>query len=392
MTANSADDLLGTVNPGAADLPKSGIVEIANYGRHQPGLIPMWFGEGDLTTPAFIRQAASEALDAGHTFYTYQGGIPPLRQAIADYLNRHFDTAVTASRIIVTASGMQAITLTMQALVGPGDEVVVLSPVWPNIFAAIGLRGATAIPVALDFSPDGWQLDLDRLFAACGPRTKAIFINSPTNPTGWIIDPEDMLKVRDFARQRGLWIVADEVYAKLVYDRPRAESFLTIMEPDERLIQVNTFSKNWSMTGWRVGWMVIPEALGPLFEKLVQFNISGTATFLQHAATAAAERGDEAIVELVERCRQGRDIVCNRLAELPNVEFATPAGAFYLFFRVAGEADSMALARRLVDQANVGAAPGTAFGDGGAGFVRICFATSHQTLQTGIDRIAEALS
>jgi aspartate/methionine/tyrosine aminotransferase len=377
----------------AATLPENGIVAVVNYGQDKPGLIPLWVGEGDLPTPEFIGEAAIDALRQGHTFYTYQRGLPELRQAVADYLYRHFHTQVEAERVIITASGMQAIIQATQALVGPGDEVVVVSPVWPNIFAAIAMQEAVARPVTLAWENGTWRLDLERLFAACGPRTRALFINTPNNPTGWIMDPEDMLQVRNFARARGLWIIADEVYGQFVYDRPRTTSFLELTEPEERLIVTNTLSKNWSMTGWRVGWVVLPSsaALAQVFENLVQYNTSGVPTFLQYGCIKALNDGDAYLKSLVERCRQGRHLVCERLLALPRVRMTPPQGTFYAFFQVDGEADSTAFARHLVDVANVGLAPGSAFGPGGEGFLRLCFAASHTALQTGVERLVAAL-
>jgi aspartate/methionine/tyrosine aminotransferase len=388
------NEWLTALRPMAAELPESGIVKVINYGRERPGLIPFWAGEGDLPTPDFISEAAIRALREGHTFYTYQRGIPPLRQAIADYLQRHFAVVVDAERVIVTGSGMQAILLTMQALLGPGDEIVVISPVWPNIFAAIQMQGAIAKPAILKPCTDEWRLDLERLFAACGPKTRALFINTPNNPTGWVMSQADMLRVRDFARERDLWIVADEVYGQFVYDRPRVTSFLELMEPEEKLIVTNTFSKNWSMTGWRVGWVVIPssEAFAQVYENLVQYNTSGSPAFLQYGCLTAISKGDEYVRNLVERCRQGRDLVCAYLSELPNVRLIRPCGAFYLFFQVEGEADSTAFALHMVDKANVGLAPGAAFGPGGEGFMRLCFAASHATLRTGVERLVAALT
>ncbi|MEE8270694.1 MAG: pyridoxal phosphate-dependent aminotransferase [Alphaproteobacteria bacterium] len=383
--------LLGSVRPAIADLPESGIVELVNHGREKPGLAQLWIGEGDLPTPGFIADAAVQALRDGHTFYTHQRGIPPLRQGIADYLSRVYGVAVDGERVFVTVGGMQAIKLSMQALVGEGDEVAIVSPVWPNIYAAVEIMGGVVRPVPLALSGEGWRLDLDRLFEACGSRTRAIFINSPGNPTGWMMSRDDMVRVRDFARARGLWIVSDEVYGRLTYERDRAPSFLEIMAPDERLIVVNTFSKNWSMTGWRVGWVVASAELGQVYENLVQFNTSGTATFLQYGALAAIRDGEPVVQALRERCRAGRDIVCDALATLLRVRYQRPSGSFYLFFSVDGEPDSRALAFRLVDEANVGLAPGSAFGPGGQGYLRLCFAASHDLLERAMERLAPAL-
>ncbi|MDH3687990.1 MAG: pyridoxal phosphate-dependent aminotransferase [Gammaproteobacteria bacterium] len=386
------DSVRTAIRKAAATLPESGIIEVVNYGRERPDLIPFWVGEADVPTPAFICDAAIQALRDGHTFYTYQRGIPQLREAISAYHQRHFSIDVNSERIIVTSSGMQAMMETMQTLVGAGDEVLVVSPVWPNIYACIHMQQATAQSVPLQVREQEWRFDLDRLFDSCNNKTRVIYINSPGNPTGWVINYDDMIAVRDFARSQGLWIVADEVYGKFVYGGERATSFLELMEPDERLVVTNTFSKNWCMTGWRVGWVVIPRELGQVYENLVQYNTSGTPAFLQYGCLTAINEGDQFIEEFVQRCKQGRDLVCDHLLELPNVELVRPRGAFYLFFRVKGEPDSVALAKRMVDEANVGLAPGTAFGVGGAEFVRMCFAASHDTLRTGVERLSEALN
>ena len=385
-------DLLAAINPRIAAIPESGIVELANHGREIEGLIPLWIGEGDLPTPDFIGAAAVKALEEGQTFYTYQRGIPPLRRALGNYLSRIYGVEISPERTIVTIGGMQAVMQTMQMLLDAGDEVVAPAPVWPNIGAAVDIVGGRVVSVPLRLGNAGWTLDLDRLFDAVGPRTRAFFINSPGNPTGWMMSREDQVAVRDFARERGLWIVADEVYGRLVYEMDVAPSFLQICEPDERLIVVSTFSKNWSMTGWRIGWLVGPEALGQVFENLVQYNTSGVPTFLQFGAVAALERGELYLEEMIARCRTGRDIVCDALAPLPNVRFARPGGAFYLYLAVEGEIDSRALAFRLVDKARVGLAPGSAFGPDSEGFMRLCFGVSHDKLEAAMARLVPALA
>ncbi len=383
--------LRDSISEAAATLPESGIIEVVNYGRERDGLIPFWVGEGDVPTPSFICDAAIEALRQGETYYTYQRGVPSLRQAIARYHRRHFDVDLDPERVIVTASAMQAMMETMQTLVGAGDEVIVVSPVWPNIYACIHMQQAAARSVPLYTDTNRWCLDLNLLFDACNEKTKVIYVNTPGNPTGWVMPKDDMIALRDFARKRGLWIVADEVYGKFVYDNAEAPSFLEIMQPDERLIVTNSFSKNWTMTGWRVGWAVIPKGLGQVYENLVQYNTSGVAAFLQRGCVAAIDNGDEFIRQQVARCKSNRNYVCDRLQSLPGVQLIRPDGAFYLFFRVDGEPDSVKLAKRLVDDANVGLAPGTAFGAGGEGYVRLCYAPSPQTLQTGVERMVEAL-
>lgn len=384
-------DLIKALRPAISGLPESGIVEVVNYGREKPDLLQLWIGEGDLPTPAFIGEAAHKALLDGQTFYTWQRGIPPLRREIAAYLNRSYGTNVDAEQIFVTVGGMGAIIIALQAIVDAGDEVAMLSPVWPNIFEAVQVVGGVARPVPMSLTESGWTPDLQALFDACGPRTKAIFINSPGNPTGATLSRDDLIRIRDFARERDLWIVADEVYGRLTYEADHAPSFLQIMEPDEKLLVVNTFSKNWSMTGWRIGWIVASRQLGQVFENLIQFNTSGVASFLQFGAAAAMRDGDPTVESLRERCRAGRDIVCDALAALPRVRFHRPPGAFYVFFAVDGEPDSRALALRLIDEAAVGLAPGSAFGPGGEGYLRLCFGGSHDLLRRAMDRLGPVL-
>lgn len=381
-----------SLRPAAASLPESGIIELVNYGRTRDGLIPLWVGEGDRPTPSFICDAATRALNDGQTFYTWQRGIPELRQSLANYYQRHFGVDPGVDRMIVTGSGMQGMMESLQATTGSNDEVVVISPVWPNIYACIHLQEATARSVALRLSDAGWTLDMDELFTACNDRTRAIYVNSPGNPSGWMMPEEQMLALRDFARQRGLWILSDEVYSKFVFSERKTRSFLQICDPNDRLIVCNSFSKNWAMTGWRVGWVVIPSDLGQVFENLVQYNTSGVPEFLQRGCIAAVDQGDDFLSQQLENALNGRQIVTSRLAELPNVVFTEPEGAFYLFFRVDGETDCMALAKQLVDRANVGVAPGSAFGLGGTGYLRICFLASRSTLEQAMDRLVTTLS
>jgi aspartate/methionine/tyrosine aminotransferase len=235
------------------------------------------------------------------------------------------------------------------------------------------------------------MLDLDRLFDACGPRTKLIFINSPGNPTGWTMGTDDMRRVMEFARQRGLWDMSDEVYSRMVYDGSRSPSFLDVSEPDDRLLVINSFSKNWAMSGWRLGWVVAPASFGPVYDKMVQFNNSGVPGFIQKAGIAALEQGDGFLADMVERCRIGRDIVCGALGELPRVKVHRPDAAFYAFFSVEGAPDSLALAKRVVDEATIGLAPGAAFGAGGEGYLRLCFASSPERLKIAMERLAPVL-
>ena len=381
------DPLAASLRTEARDAPESGIVEVFNYGRTREGLIPLWVGEGDLPTPAFISDAAAKSLRDGETFYTYQRGLPELRAALARYHQRVYGRAFDPERFFVTSGGMPAIQMAIRMISGTGDEVIVPTPEWPNFAGAAGIAGARPVEVPMTFGNAGWTLDLERLFGAVTPRTKAIFVNSPSNPTGWTATLEELRAVLDFARKRGLWIVADEVYHRYFYAGDRSPSFYDIADADDRILYVNTFSKNWAMTGWRIGWLSAPPALGPVIENLVQYSTSGTAAFMQRAATIALDEGDEFISFQVARSRTGRDIVVAGLSATGRVRFAEPDGAFYLFFSIDGETATRKLGLRLVDEANVGVAPGSAFGEAGHGFMRLCFARDAGQVRTATERL-----
>jgi len=370
--------------------PESGIVAVANYGWGRPGLIPLWAGEGDLPTPSFITEAAAQALANGETFYTRQRGIPELREALAAYHARVFGKAFAPEEFFVTGGGMQAIQLALDAIAGKGDEVIYLSPAWPNIAGATGIAGATPVPVRLKAGDNGWICDVDAIEAAVTSRTRAIFLNSPSNPTGWTADHDTLRAILELARRRGLWIIADETYSRFYYGGDRAPSLLDVMDAEDRVIFVNTFSKNWAMTGWRIGWIQAHPSLGQVFENLIQYSTSGVAQFMQRGAVAALSgEGDAFLKSQVERARQARDIVCAALADTGRARIMPPQGAFYLFFSVDGVKDSFSAAFEIIDKANVGLAPGTAFGEGGEEWFRLCFHRRLDHVQQAAERLAE---
>ncbi|MDN2565873.1 pyridoxal phosphate-dependent aminotransferase [Aquibium sp. A9E412] len=380
--------LLAALRAEARAAPESGIVAVVNHARGRDGLIPLWVGEGDSPTPAFIVRAASRALEAGETFYTWQRGVPELRRALADYHARHFGRPFVPERFIVTGGGMQAIRLALEAVAGAGDEIVYLSPAWPNFPAAFAIAGGRPVAVGLERGAAGWRLDPDRLAAAITPRTRALFVNTPSNPTGWTADRATLAAILTLARRHGLWIIADEIYSRFVYDAPRAASFHDIADDDDRILHVNSFSKNWAMTGWRVGWLEVHPALQQVFENLVQYATSGVAAFMQRGAVAALDEGDGFVDAQVARAGEGRDRVCAILQATGRVRLAPPAGAFYLFFSIDGVADTRAAALRIVDETGVGLAPGTAFGPGGEACFRLCFNRRIDQLEAAAHRLA----
>ena len=382
--------VLDSLSPRALAAPESGIVEVITYARGQEGLIPLWAGEGDLPSPDFINRAASDALLAGETFYTWQRGIPELREALSRYYARHFAVSLSSDHFYVTGSGMHAIMLAAQAVTSPGDELIYLSPAWPNIVAATELGGAKAVPLPLDFVNGGWSLDLQKLEALITPKTRAIFVNTPSNPTGWTASRDELAAILALARKHGVWIVADEIYALYYYgDGGRAPSFLDVMEPGERVIFANSFSKNWSMTGWRVGWLLAPPELGQVIENLVQYSNSGVPQFLQRGCVAALDHGDDFVSENFARAREARDILCDALIATNRVETLKPQGALYAFLKVDGVTDSRKAALDIVDQVQVALAPGSAFGPGGEEFLRACFLRDPTQVRLAAERLAD---
>jgi aspartate aminotransferase len=384
--------LMAALRPRIAGLPASKIREVADAGIGRADLIPLWFGEPDVPTPAFICEAASRALEAGDTFYQPNAGIPELRTALADYMSRLYGRRVGQDNVVVSASAMNALMLVMQALVDPDDVVVTTTPAWPNLPAVPTILSGRIRSVPLSPGNAGWRLDLDRLFDACDRRTRVIFLNSPNNPTGWTMSAEEQAAVLEFARARGIWIVGDEVYARIVYDRPTAPSFLEQAQPEDRVIVVNSFSKSWAMTGWRLGWITAPAALVPTFEMLTEYNIAGPAGFIQRAAVVAVQDGEPFVRETVARYGAARDLVISRIGAIQRLSLAPPSAAFYAFIRVDGLSDSLAFAKELLRATGVGVAPGAAFGEGGEGHLRLCFAASLPTLERALDRFAEFMS
>ncbi len=393
IDAVAAHDLVSSLRAEARDAPESGIVEVMNYGRRRGGVMPLWAGEGDMPTPSFISEAATRALAAGETFYTWQRGIPELREALARYHMAQFGRDFSPDEFFVTGSGMQAIQIVLAMIAGADHEVVIPTPAWPNAAAAAGVIGARPISVPMTFGNRGWVLDLDRLAAAITPKTRAIVIVSPSNPTGSTATRQELSALLELSRKCGVWIVADETYSRYWYgEGARAPSFYDVMAPDDRVLFVNTFSKNWAMTGWRIGWIGAHPSLGQVIENLVQYSTSGVAQFMQRAAVAALERGESFVTHQLARVRESRDIICDALLKSGRCRFVAPAGAFYAFFAVEGENDSRQLAFRLIDEARIGLAPGTAFGPGGEAFVRLCFARSPEQIRIAASRLSETLA
>jgi aspartate/methionine/tyrosine aminotransferase len=379
------------------ELAASKVREVANAGFDVPDIRRFWFGEGDQPTPMFIREAAVAALAEGRTFYNHNHGEADLRRALGDYLERLHGQAFDGERLSITSAGVSALMIAMQAILDPGDRVVAVTPVWPNLTEIPRILGAEVTRVGLEPGEGRWRLDLDRLLAAITPETRLLLINSPNNPTGWTLPAEARGPLLAHCRRLGVWILADDVYERIVFGEApgngaaAAPSLLTIADPEDRLISANTFSKTWRMTGWRLGWLVAPAALREDLGKLLEFNTSCAPSFVQAAGVVALDRGDAGIEALRLEMRAARDRLLAGLAVLPGVEAAAADGGLYAFFRVPGAADSVTLAKRLIAEAGLGLAPGAAFGPEGEGWLRWCFATSDAALDDGLSRLARWL-
>jgi aspartate/methionine/tyrosine aminotransferase len=379
-------------------LQESLIRVVANAALDRPDVLKFWFGESDEVTPAVIRQAASASLAAGETFYSHNLGLPALRAALADYSNglrAPGAQALTADRIAVTAGGVNGLMISAQALIDAGDPVVVVTPVWPNLVAQPRVMGARVQTVSLRPKDGAWSLDMDELLDAMRPGTKALVVNSPNNPTGWTLRRDEQAQILEHARRMGSWIVADEVYERLFFQAPdsvAAPSFLDLANSEDRLVVVNSFSKSFLMTGWRLGWLTLPSRLTPAVGKLLEFNTSCSPVFVQRAGLAALSHAGDITPAVVQHLRQCRDTLVPLLQALPGLEVAPAPGGLYAFLRLPAHPDSLQLARRLVQEAGLGLAPGQAFHDSARpdmqGWLRWCFASADlQRLREGAGRL-----
>jgi len=377
--------------PAVRALSASKIRELFNAGLGRTDILPFWVGEPDEPTPEFIRKAGTDSIAAGETFYTHNLGIPEIREALGDYLEG-LHKGFRAQDVVLTSAGVNALMLATQLLVDPGERVVEVVLLWPNLQEIPRILGAQVDTVALEFSSSGWFLDMDKLLQALKPGTRALYLNSPNNPTGWTIRREEQKVILEHCRKHGIWIFADDAYERLYYEgNGVAPSFLDISEPADRLVSTNTFSKTWLMPGWRLGWLVLPAELTEDLGKLIEYNTSCAPVFVQRAGIAALKGGEPVIARTLDRFRRARDFLVRELNTIDGIEAATPSGTMYAFFRVRGVTDSLEFCKRLVRDAGLGLAPGSAFGPSGEGFLRWCFASSEERLAEGVARLRRAL-
>jgi len=373
-------------------LTASKIRELYNEGVGRKEVLAFWVGEPDEATPDFIRQAGVDSIEAGEVFYTHNLGIPELREALARYIS-HLHTGIDPEEVAITSSGVNALMIASQLVVDPGDRVVEVVPLWPNLQEIPKILGAQVQTVALRFSADGWRLDIEKLLAELKPGTKALYLNSPNNPTGWTVTEEQQRTILDHCRKHGIWIFADDAYERLYFGQGGvAPSFLDLAEQGDRVISANTFSKSWLMTGWRLGWLVVPRGLVADLGKLIEYNTSCAPVFVQRAGIVALKEGEPIIARSLSRYRKARNFLVGELKKIDRLEVAAPDGTMYAFIRIKGVDDSLAFCKKLVKEAGLGLAPGSAFGPEGEGFVRWCFAASEAKLADGVARLRKALA
>jgi aspartate/methionine/tyrosine aminotransferase len=386
-------DLVPHVAESVLRVPNSRIRELAEMAMAMDGdVLRLYFGESNLPTPQFIKDAATEALRAGWTFYTENAGLPTLRHAIAEQYRRlHGVELDPATELIVSASGIQALALGIRCVLDPGDEAICLTPAWPNGAAISQLANATPVEVPHVLDGERYVVDFDALEAAVTPRTRLLIYTSPSNPLGWTATEEEQDLLLDFARRHGLWLLADEVYERLFYrvgePGAPAPSLLRKATRDDAVLVAQSFSKTYCMTGWRLGWLVCRGDVGVKAGPLNEFFVSHATSFIQKAGEVALDQGEDWVRGQVRELRANRDLCLAALRSMPGVTIPDPDGAFYLFPRIEGLEDSFEFCRRLLVESRVGLAPGVAFGAGGEGSVRLCYASEQRILETALERL-----
>jgi aspartate/methionine/tyrosine aminotransferase len=389
--------LLEKLNEEIISFKETAIMEIANFGRQYTKdtgkhVYPAWFGEGDTPTSKLIYDKSINALNEGKTFYTYQNGTPKLRSEITKYMNEVFNINTKPENHSVVTGGMMGLRLICDLIVSNGDEVVMIGPVWPNIRSSVLLKKGNIKEISLELKNGEWVIDFDLLLNSVTAKTKMVFVNSPGNPTGWVMPKEQQKLLLNHTRHLGCWLISDEVYHQITFNDFVSPSFLELSKPNDRLIVINSASKSFNMTGWRIGWITHPEELGSHIAKLVQITTTGVPEFLQNGLVSALENHNTITHELRKNLKKSRDIMFDRLVNWNQIECSIPDAAFYAFFKVKGINDSLDFAKKLILETNVGVAPGVAFGASGEGHLRICFAAKETFIIEIMDRLEPALN
>jgi aspartate/methionine/tyrosine aminotransferase len=378
-------------------VPHSRIRELAEIAFRMDGVLRLYFGESNQPTPDYIKQAATRALESGYTFYTENGGLLSLREALAGYYRRMQHVELDPRReIVVTASGVQALNVAIRCMLDPGDEAIVLTPAWPNGSSIVAMSNAKPVEVPHPLLGSRYEIDWDAIEAALTPRTRLLIYTSPSNPLGWVATEEEQRRLLDFCRQHGLWLLADEVYDRLWYETDSlgtpVPSILRLATRDDAVVAAQSFSKTYCMTGWRIGWVIARADLAAKATQLNEFIVSHAPSFTQKAAETALRDGEPEIARMLARLKANRDFCMEALLAMPRVTVPRPEGAFYLFPRIEGLTDSFGFCRRLLEEIKVGLAPGVAFGAGGEGSIRICYAAERAILEPAMERLHGFLS
>lgn len=369
------------------NLSRNAGAELLTYARTKDNILTLAQGEGSLTTPDFIIDAATKAMKEGHTKYSNVLGVPALRQEIANYYVKHYDINLPTNRIYVTGSGTTAMHLALTAVLNEGDEVVAVTPIWKNLLGAVEIAQGVIKDVPLEDYDGDWHLDLDKLFDTVTSKTQALLIVSPSNPTGWILPEEDVQKVLEFARARDLWIISDEVYTRTTFESERAPSFLDYADAEDKLFVVNSFSKLWAMTGWRMGWLVGPAKAESIIRDIAIYDNMGPCTFSQYACIEALRHGEDFVAEQRQLWKDNRDHVLKRLEGNNRIHMNTPRSTFYGFLKIDGVDDCVQFCKDLIDDQNLSLSPGIAFGKSCKGYLRICYGVDREILDEALDRL-----
>ena len=377
-----------TTTPTLDTIQPSRIRALANIAFGMEGVYKLQFGESNMPTPQYIKDAATQAINDGWTFYSENAGLPSLRAAIADkYQDLHGVALDPTQEIIVSASGVQALNLTIRCALGPGDEALILTPNWPNGTEIVRMFGATPREIPFMVQGGRFAIDFAALEAAITPKTRLLLYTSPSNPLGWVATVAEQQQLLDFARRHGLWLLADEVYERIYYHGPVAPSILRLCSRDDAVIAVQSFSKSYCMTGWRLGWAVARADLIAQAAPLNEFIVSHAPTFIQRAGLVALTQGEDEVAARAELFHERMSFCYNALSNTKGVTLPKPEGAFYLFAKIDGVDDSFSFCVDLLTSNKVAVAPGVAFGAGGEGAIRICTASALPILETAMERL-----
>ncbi|MBI4473154.1 MAG: pyridoxal phosphate-dependent aminotransferase [Acidobacteria bacterium] len=373
----------------ALEARESTLIQIAMAADEVPNPFRLYYGESDMPTPEFICRAVYDAVRNGHTLYTPTAGHLELREAICRKFHELHGVEYRPSEVVCTVGAGMTIFLAIRATIGAGDNAIIISPAFSVFASTVTVFGGEVRGVPLTRDGKRFRLDIDRVKRAIDGRTRLLVVNSPSNPTGWVITHEEQEALWDLAVKHDFLIMSDEVYERIVFDGPVAPSFAKVATDREHLLVVNSFSKTYNMTGWRLGYAIGDERIIKLMTKVEEFIISSPPAMIQQAGIVALRDGEPYVQEIRDRYAQRRKIVMDRISQMPGLSVPTPQGAFYVFPQVNGVTDSMAFARKLLKETGVAIAPGMAFGPHGEGYIRISFASSEEVLVPALELLQE---